>query len=94
MSTAMSRRGVQPTVEISIRSEKTEKIYLECPNDRSNKLDKRIQKTVALVEPVTKHRSNRLASDTPVPYHRCKGPSNAQPSGEVQVAPVTPVVLI
>ena len=50
--------------------------------------------TVAPDAPVTLHRSNQLAADTPVPYHWCNGPSNAQPSGEVQVALVTPVVLI
>ena len=71
-----------------------DRIYLKCPKDRNDELDKRMQKTVAPVEPVTKHRSNRLASDTLVPYYRCKRPSNAQPSGEVQVAPVTPMVLI
>ena len=43
--------------------------------------------TVGPIEPVMPHRSNRLALDTPVPYHRCKGPSNVHPSGEVQVAP-------
>ena len=31
---------------------------------------------------VTLHRSNRLASDTTVQYHRCNGPSNAQAKGE------------
>ena len=41
--------------------------------------------------PVTLHWSNRLAADTPVPYHRCNGPSNAQPSRETQVSPDTPV---
>ena len=31
--------------------------------------------------PVTPHQSNRLASDAPVPYDRCIGPSNAQAKG-------------
>ena len=34
--------------------------------------------TVAPDAPVILHRSNRLAADTPVPYHRCNGPCNAQ----------------
>ena len=41
-------------------------------------------KTVTPDAPVTLHRSNRLALDTPVLYHRCNGPSNAQARGEVQ----------
>ena len=48
--------------------------------------------TVALDAPVTQHRSNRWISDTPVPYDRCNGPSNAQPRGEVLVAPNAPMV--
>jgi hypothetical protein len=39
-SNAPSRRGVQPNVEISSRSEKAERIYLECTNDRCDELDK------------------------------------------------------
>ena len=42
------------------------------------------EETVAPDAPVTLHRSNRLASDTPVPSHRCNGPSNAQARGEMQ----------
>ena len=34
--------------------------------------------TVGPDTPVTLHRSNRLAADTPVPYHWCNGPCNAQ----------------
>ena len=41
---------------------------------------------VAPDEPVILHRSNRWASDTPVPYHRCIGLCRDEPSGEVQVA--------
>ena len=77
------QRCVQSTAEMTSRSEKAETIYLKCPKESNDELDKKMQKTVAPVEPVTKHRSNRLALDTPVPYHRCKGPSNAQPSGKV-----------
>ena len=40
MSNVPSRRGVQPTAEISSRGEKAERIYLECPNDRCDELDK------------------------------------------------------
>ena len=42
------------------------------------------QEIVAPDAPVTSHQSNRLASDTPVLYHWCNGPSNAQARGEVQ----------
>ena len=34
--------------------------------------------TVAPDAPVRQHRSNRLASNIPVLYHRCNGPCNAQ----------------
>ena len=48
--------------------------------------------TVAPNELVTLHRSNRWASDTPVPYHRCIGLCRDEPSGEVQVEPVEPEI--
>ena len=101
MSNATVRRDVQYTVETmcpthrrDIKSQWNSRdiIYLECPNDRIDKLDKRMQKTIAPVEPVTKHRSNRLASDTPVPYHRCNESCIAQPSEGSQVTPVEPVI--
>ena len=64
-------RCVQSTAETPNHSEKAERIFMRFPNDRCDELDKRMQKTVAPVEPVTKHRSNQLASDTPVSYHWC-----------------------
>jgi len=44
--------------------------------------------TVAPDAPVTLHQSNRPASDTPVPYHRCNGSW----SGEKQVSQDAPVM--
>ena len=52
-------RCVQSTTEMPNHSEKAERIFMRFPNDRRDELDKRMQKTVAPVEPVTKHRSNQ-----------------------------------
>ena len=57
-------------------------------NSKKYRIGRVLQKPVTQVEPVTKQRSNWYVWDTPVPYHWCNGPCNAQPNREVQVAPI------
>ena len=64
-------------------------------NSKKYRIGRVLQEPVGPDTPVMPHRSNRLASDAPVPHDQCIGAEQCPgQGGAVQVAPDEPVVII
>ena len=74
---------------------KTKQSKTRRKNSKTCRIRRVLQEPVGPDTPVMPHRSNRLASDAPVPHDRCIGAEQCQgQEGAVQVAPDELVVII